>query len=249
MYRHAILLFLAVSVLCGCRSVLWCGSSPLSSSRSKSDAVVDQSVPACVLGICAGTELTITVPDDPRLSGTYRVDESGLVFLGYAGPVALRGLTVREAADKIRKLLGRYLPRPSVAIDIVPGSPTEDLSFGQYRAPWLAIVVEEDPKLRGIFGPDQGGRISVGYIGCIVVNRLAQDRIPAELAKSMAHATSADIERSLQEETTREIVLSIEKEVSARIEDKLRQEHGFDEVTVLVKLLPLYAVLRKRPAM
>lgn len=55
----------------------------------------------------AEDQLRITVFEDERLSGEFRVADSGSVAIPLLGPVPVRGLTVSEAETRIRRELRR----------------------------------------------------------------------------------------------------------------------------------------------
>jgi polysaccharide export outer membrane protein len=70
--------------------------------------------------LAAEDQLRITVFEDPRLSGEFRVADSGTVAIPLLGPVQVRGLTVAEAEARIRREFQRreLLQDPGVAVQV-----------------------------------------------------------------------------------------------------------------------------------
>jgi polysaccharide export outer membrane protein len=67
----------------------------------------------------AGDIVTVSVYGDDNFGKTYKVDETGTIGLPLVGPVAVRGLTVNEAAGKIAGELARsFIRNPSVTVQI-----------------------------------------------------------------------------------------------------------------------------------
>lgn len=67
----------------------------------------------------AGDKLRVTVFDQPTLSNTYVVDQSGHVAFPLVGAVPARGMTAAEMeADIARRLRNGYLRRPDVSVEV-----------------------------------------------------------------------------------------------------------------------------------
>ena len=66
----------------------------------------------------AGDRIKVTVFDQPDLSGSFKVDGTGLISLPLIGKVKAGGKTVRETENTIiRKLKPDFLKHPRVAVE------------------------------------------------------------------------------------------------------------------------------------
>lgn len=81
--------------------------------------------PAGPYRLAAEDQLRITVFEDTRLSGEFRVADSGTVAIPLLGPVRVLGLTVAEAEALIRREFQRrqLLQDPGVAVQVVAYRP------------------------------------------------------------------------------------------------------------------------------
>ncbi|MBR0679053.1 polysaccharide export protein [Roseomonas eburnea] len=75
--------------------------------------------------LAAEDQIRVTVFEDTRLSGEFRVSDSGTVAIPLLGPVQVRGLTVSEAEARIRREFQRrqLLQDPGVAVQITEYRP------------------------------------------------------------------------------------------------------------------------------
>lgn len=72
----------------------------------------------------AGDVLRVTVYGDDKLSGSYTVDDTGLIAFPLAGPISAQGLTTSETAARISAALASgYMRSPSVAVEIATYRP------------------------------------------------------------------------------------------------------------------------------
>lgn len=86
--------------------------------------------PAYQLG--PGDTIRVTVLNEPDLSGTFRVDVDGSIAYPLLGRVQVRGRTVREVEELLRKLLeDGYVRRPQVTAEI-----------GEYRSRFVHVMGE-----------------------------------------------------------------------------------------------------------
>ena len=81
-------------------------------------------------------QLTITVIDEPDLSGKYRVDEGGGITFPYVGRVTAAGLTIADFQDRLKSLLeAGYIRRPQLRVDIDQYRSQQVFVMGEVRSP------------------------------------------------------------------------------------------------------------------
>ncbi len=69
--------------------------------------------------LAGGDGVTVTIFNEPELTGDYRIDELGALELPLAGAVKAAGLTTEELQTEIRQAyLGRYLQDPRVRVEV-----------------------------------------------------------------------------------------------------------------------------------
>lgn len=67
----------------------------------------------------SGDAVRVTVFEQPALSNTYSVDQSGVISMPLIGQVAARGRSTMELQSSIRqKLAARYLRDPDIAVEV-----------------------------------------------------------------------------------------------------------------------------------
>ncbi len=66
-----------------------------------------------------GDVVRVTVYGDAELSKTYKVDDNGAVAFPLVGPIAVRGGTTKDAAQRLARALSNgYMRNPDVAVEI-----------------------------------------------------------------------------------------------------------------------------------
>lgn len=71
-----------------------------------------------------GDGLRVNVYGDDELSGTYRVDDRGMIAFPLVGPIYARGGTTQQAASRIASALADgYMRSPNVAVEVVEYRP------------------------------------------------------------------------------------------------------------------------------
>ena len=101
--------------------------------------------PPADVAISPGDVVTITVLGEPDLSRRVTVTEDGKVPMAYVGEVKVAGLKPAQAADAIRKALGRYLRNPQVTVDLVEANRAS--IFGRVARPGTYVL---PPKARAL---------------------------------------------------------------------------------------------------
>lgn len=81
-------------------------------------------------------ELRITVFDAEELTGSYRVDGDGHITFPLLGPIAVGGMSLIDAQEKIRKLLATdYIKNPQVRVDVTDYKSQSIIVSGEVRSP------------------------------------------------------------------------------------------------------------------
>ena len=80
--------------------------------------------------------LTITVFDEPDLTGKYRVDADGFITFPLIGRVASAGVTIAVLQERLRSMLAKgYLRYPQVRVEIEQYKSKSVFVIGEVRAP------------------------------------------------------------------------------------------------------------------
>lgn len=86
--------------------------------------------------IGAQDQLTITVLDEPDISGKYRVDEGGGITFPYVGRVSAAGLTIQTFQERLKSMLeAGYIRRPQLRVDIDQYKSQQVFVMGEVRSP------------------------------------------------------------------------------------------------------------------
>jgi polysaccharide export outer membrane protein len=81
-------------------------------------------------------ELRITVFDAEELTGSYRVDGDGEITFPLLGRIAVGGMSLIDAQEKIRKLLATdYIKTPQVRVDVTDYKSQSIIVSGEVRSP------------------------------------------------------------------------------------------------------------------
>ena len=81
-------------------------------------------------------QLTVTVIDEPDISGKYRVDEGGGITFPYVGRVSAAGLTLADFQERLKSLLeAGYIRRPQLRVDIDQYKSQQVFVMGEVRSP------------------------------------------------------------------------------------------------------------------
>jgi polysaccharide export outer membrane protein len=95
------------------------------------------------LRIVPGDMLSVSVYDDPELTGLYRVDSEGDLTMPLCSKVNLRGLTITEAAKRIEIAFkdGQILNQPHVNVDVVQYAGQYVTVMGEVMAPGQVALI------------------------------------------------------------------------------------------------------------
>ena len=95
------------------------------------------------LRIAPGDMLSVSVYDNPELTGPYRVDSEGDLNIPLCGKVNLRGLTMTEAAKRIEAAFrdGQILNQPQVNVDVVQYAGQFVTVMGEVASPGRVALI------------------------------------------------------------------------------------------------------------
>jgi polysaccharide export outer membrane protein len=97
-----------------------CAVGPLSETEQQSMAAAATAAPK----LEPGDKITITVYGEDKLSGEYRLDQSGQISLPLAGTIEAKGLTQSELEQALsKKFRSQYLKNPKVTLTIATLQP------------------------------------------------------------------------------------------------------------------------------
>jgi polysaccharide export outer membrane protein len=97
-----------------------CAVGPLSETEQQSMAAAATAAPK----LEPGDKITITVYGEDKLSGEYRLDQSGQISLPLAGTIEAKGLTQSELEQALsKKFRSQYLKNPKVTVTIATLQP------------------------------------------------------------------------------------------------------------------------------
>lgn len=119
------------------KAVLLSAFLVISATRSANAAVATAAVtaPAGIYHIHAGDTLAVSVAEDPSFATTSQVLDDGTLGLPLIGRVALRGLPIEEAQQRLAYLLSQYVRNPQVTIDVVKVGTDSVLVLGNVKTP------------------------------------------------------------------------------------------------------------------
>jgi len=118
-------------------------------------AVADTAAPA-EYRLDAGDQIQVDVYNQRDLSGRFVLDTAGRISLLKAGAVDLRGITLRQAEERIAEQLKSELRAPVVSVNIVEHRPV--FVLGEVRTPGKypfanSLTVLKAVALAGGYGP------------------------------------------------------------------------------------------------
>ncbi|MEO0412401.1 MAG: polysaccharide biosynthesis/export family protein [Pseudomonadota bacterium] len=138
--QHRTIFRLLVIAILACFHAISCSNVPTAPSLSQAQSapysapslLVRDGLGAYQLG--AGDQLRLIVFDEPELSGTFAVDDSGKVSLPLIGLIAAHGLRVADLEQRIvAAYKDGYVRNPRVSLEVV-----------RYRPFYISGEVEDD---------------------------------------------------------------------------------------------------------
>lgn len=101
---------------------------------------------ADILSISVPSLVTLNTPLAPTVVGDsqegYTVYRDGTIYLPYAGPIQVAGLTPREAQDRITQALSRFLRTPEVVVSVREFRSQRVMVTGQVEQPGYLPITD-----------------------------------------------------------------------------------------------------------
>ncbi len=89
-----------------------------------------------------GDEMELSIWRNPDLSGRYKVDASGKIFMPLAGVIEVRGISVFKLREKVIERLSKYLVNPQVNITITSYKSRKVYVLGELARPGIFQMSE-----------------------------------------------------------------------------------------------------------
>lgn len=107
-----------------------------------------------------GDALTVTIVDEPAVSGVFTVDPDGAITMPVAGAIRVQGLTLDRATSRITAALKLHITDPSVTVVLRAGGDGDvvyvlrqvartgsyKMARGETLAPWSRTPAEPRPR-------------------------------------------------------------------------------------------------------
>ncbi len=112
-------------------------------------AALNEMVPAVSASeyvLLSGDEVGIDIFREPELSGTFRIESSGVIRHPLFGPIKLAGLRVPEAEVHLIRYLGeKYLVNPRIMLRVVASQASQLLIMGEVKKPGVHAIPFDEP--------------------------------------------------------------------------------------------------------
>jgi polysaccharide export outer membrane protein len=146
--------------------------------------------------IGAQDQLTITVIDEPDISGKYRVDEGGGITFPYVGRVTAAGMTVGDFQERLKTLLeAGYIRHPQLRVDIDQYKSQQVFVMGEVRAPGKITLTGTTMTLLEALA--QAGSLTSSASNDVIVihpTRRVNPSSPSEVEGERVHVDMKDLE-------------------------------------------------------
>ena len=134
--------------------------------------------------------LTVTVFNEPQLSGQFRVDSDGQFNYPFLGRIAASGSTPRDIAALLKlKLADGYLRNPQVAVEVAQFRSQSVFVMGEVRTPGKYI---QSGPVTVIEALAQAGSTTLSAGNVVLI---LHPKEPSTSGPTLPDATDADIER------------------------------------------------------
>ncbi len=107
---------------------------------------------------------------DSMVSTGYTVDQDGLVYLPYVGPVKVLGMTMRDLHSELERQFARFIKRPDFTVQVSSYRSQRIYIAGEVKTPGVIPIIDIPMTLPEALGR-VGGYTNVGDLGAIEINR------------------------------------------------------------------------------
>jgi polysaccharide export outer membrane protein len=90
----------------------------------------------------------VTVQRHPEFSGDFLINMEGKIQMPFVGDIDIYGLTKKEAEDKLRQMIGRYVVSPDIAITIIEFRSKFYFVIGEVAVPGKYYMRSETTTIR-----------------------------------------------------------------------------------------------------
>jgi len=167
------------SALGGCSS---CETAPTTGYEDMNQQIADQ---LQKVGLGAGDVFEVTVFNEERLSGVYRINPDGSIHFPMIDRVVVDGMTPNEIAEELqRRLKDGYLRSPSVSVFVKEYNSKKVFVLGEVHKPGTFVFAAGMNIVEAI--TLAGGFLPSAHVNYVIVTRHGPDgdlRVPVAVEK------------------------------------------------------------------
>ena len=149
-----------------------CGCSGVRTAELSSNDMGTNIASSNAYHLHSGDQVDVQVYREPQLSGEFQIDAYGMIRHPLCGSFPAAGLTIAEAEERLKELLGeKYLVNPSVIISIVSAQSSHVVILGEVQSPGVHPIPfgETMTLLQAIAGV--GGFTDLASVNRVTVTR------------------------------------------------------------------------------
>ncbi len=113
--------------------------------------------------------VAIQIQRHPEFSGTFPVNQEGKIQMQFAGDIDVTGLTKKELADKVAKLVSSYVINPEVDVTILEYRSKYYLVIGEVNRPGKYFMRSETTTVKDAIVESGLPMVSAAMRKCVVI--------------------------------------------------------------------------------